>query len=514
MNRVVGNRRSEEELKNITIQQNKESYILDDQDNFKGSKEELEMMQNFERAYIDGRPLISDEEWDILKYKYNYQESLVAGSPSGRQWVKLEAPLPSINKAASIDDLKLYFSRFDDGQEFQVECKLDGLTANMHYIFDPYNYVYKFDYISSRGNGRYGLKLNRNALTGVKTNIPKTIPASIICDIINEYDPDSKIPASIEIRGEAVIPINDYTIAKYGETPVWRNIASGIFNRKIPANLNGLHEIYGPRCDLTEDYIEIEDKEIAKLYASLVDAPYSIRAKDKVFINHNSIKIKHNDGNEDINQFVDEYLDIVTYSITINGSNIDIPSLKNIPGIKYISDIQFRDGVNQDPVFMISDDPDKIWTDVCRFYGCNNNAERDYSMPRLRNLHEYALDGIVIKPVGSNNDTQGMSIRNNKNNPNKIVVPKYPEDQIAVKLLSERVKVHLDKIESTTTKLGNVTLSGLLDKPYLTESGAMVQSINLHNPEWLEANSWIREGNDYYLVMAMDIIPQLMPIDF
>ena len=88
----------------------------------------------------------------------------------------------------------------------------------------------------------------------------------------------------------------------------------------------------------------------------------------------------------------------------------------------------------------------------------------------------------MIKLAKSNADTQGLTIRNAKSNANKLVIPKYPLDQIACKLESEIVEVKLEKIESSTTGLNNVTYQGILDRGYRTESGAIVSKINLHNP--------------------------------
>ena len=51
----------------------------------------------------------------------------------------------------------------------------------------------------------------------------------------------------------------------------------------------------------------------------------------------------------------------------------------------------------------------------------------------------------------------------------------------------------------------------MLDRPYLTESGAVVSNINLHNPNWLMMNDWIHEGGEYEMVMSMDIITVLLP---
>ena len=132
-NRDIANRRSEDELEKIKIENNKTAFTLEEQKDFKGTSEQLEFMQNAERAYISGHPIMTDEEWDILKSKHNYKESLTSTSPSGRSWVKLDSPLPSLNKGGSLEDLNKFIDKFPKNQKFIVECKLDGLTANLKY---------------------------------------------------------------------------------------------------------------------------------------------------------------------------------------------------------------------------------------------------------------------------------------------------------------------------------------------------------------------------------------------
>lgn len=135
-NRNIANRRSEDELEKIKIANNKTAFTLEEQKDFKGTKEQLDFMQNAERAYISGHPIMTDEEWDLLKNKHNYKESLTSTSPSGRNWVKFQSPLPSLNKGGSLEDLDNFLETFPNGQKFIAECKLDGLTANLRYKRD------------------------------------------------------------------------------------------------------------------------------------------------------------------------------------------------------------------------------------------------------------------------------------------------------------------------------------------------------------------------------------------
>lgn len=532
--KTYGNRRSEEELMKLTIENQKQLYKLEEQPDFKGTPEQLEMMQAFERAYIDGYPKISDEEWEILKYKFNYKESLVATAPSGRTWVKLLAPLPSINKAATIEDIKAFCNKFP-GEEFIYEPKLDGVTANLRYVLDDFTNetCYKLDCITSRGNGRYGLKLNEYALSGVKLNgVPKYISINYIKKICGY------LPKYFEIRGEAVINKSEKNIKKYAkdhdinntiaEPIVWRSIVAGIFNRKVPANLEGVIKyLYNMTLDELirnkgfysyeeNDWIYVEDNiENARLIASLGNDNHKFLRTSSLYIRKDGlICIKHADG-EDYCFYDDgEELDIVTFSCTIDGVNKDIEELKDIPDLIFISNIiQYPENKPTD-FYGKTKNIDEIVSKICKFYGCNENGKRDYKINRYRNTHQYALDGIVIKLANTSKETQNLDIRNSKSNNNKLVIPKYPADQIACKFLSEVVWVTLKKIEKTETELGNVTCQGILDKPYQTESGAWVETINLHNERWLTENDWIKEGGTYPMVMAMDIIPTLMNPEF
>ena len=544
--RTTGNRRSNEELEKIKIDLNKLTFELEEQKNFKGTKEQLEMMQAFERAYIDGAPLISDEEWDILKTKHNYQESLTSTAPSGRTWVKMMAPLPSLEKAGNLEELIIFLDRFPEGTEFKAECKLDGLSANVRYkkfVENDGSIIYKLECITSRGNGRYGLKLNPYALSGVRTNWPEIIEGEYVEAILRDYTDDKnniELPEYFELRGEAVIPKNEHSYTKYGENSVWRNIASGMFNRKVPFNLIGLIDylyegketieslcgsdgyiifkpvIEGRKC-INPDVLE-KASLIASLFAGK-DSDKFLRGDEVRIDKDHKVTITHKNGNVWSGYDDGEELDIVFYSCSINGANIDTEKLEIIPDIKCVSEIEYQKNISPElanqikdiyKVYRITKDKDCLRQAIFDFYGTDKNGKRDLSLHRLRNLYEYAMDGVVFKPVNSNKETQGLEMRNHKNNAAKILIPKYPEDQIACKLLSEMVRVKLEKIEKNTTDLNNVTCSGILDKPYLTESGAMVERINLHNPEWLEQNSWIEEGKEYWMILSMDIIPVLL----
>ena len=123
---------------------------------------------------------------------------------------------------------------------------------------------------------------------------------------------------------------------------------------------------------------------------------------------------------------------------------------------------------------------------------------------------KFPMDGIVIKPIGSNTESQNMEPYEKAG---KIIVPKYPKDQIAVKLPTDASRTKILKINYKTTKLGNITVSADII-PTKVEGGAVVSNVNLHNPDWLKApeNQWIKEGVEAELRMAYDIIPILSEV--
>lgn len=599
--RPVGNRRSEDELENLKILNNKTAFTLDKQENFIGTEKQLEVMQNMERAYISGAPLVSDEEWDLLKTKHNYKETLTSVSPSGRNWVKFFSPLPSLDKAGNMEELEMFLNKFKENQDFITEVKLDGLTSNLRYKLLKDKDIYSLESISSRGNGNYGLELNPYALSGVIVNFPYEIDADLINNFLRlsptfNNGERKLLPEYFEIRGEAVIPKNKHSFEKYGKDAVWRNIASGMFNRKVPFNLDGVIQ-YITNGEYNLDYFcHKDDKDYhssfyegvykqslkpefrgrkcltpdlynnCKLIWSLFEGneekyPEYVPFKrgDELIVKSNGfIELRHNDGTSIEYRSDYEELDIIMYSLSYDNSNIDLmdycsnihsgfrfdsdyfkglkdgefekdwsTSISQLHrmGFKTISDVELQEDLrkelkekfNAKKTFRIlennkiDDVTQEIKNIVNEFYGVDGKTnKRDKNLPRLRNMYEYACDGVVIKPIGSNKQTQNVNLRNSKNNPNKILQPKYPEDQIAVKLLSEIVRVKLAKIERNETELGNITCSGILDKEYRTESGALVSRINLHNPEWLENNSWIKEGKEYDMILSMDIIPVLL----
>ena len=549
MSKEFGNRRSEEELKRVTDELNALSYQLEEQSDFKGTPEQLKMMQAAERRYIDGYPIMSDEEWDTLKRQWNYHESLTSVAPSGRTWVRLQSPLPSMEKASTLNEIRDFLSKWPKGTEFLYELKLDGLTANLVYskTTDSNGEVqYMLEHITSRGNGRYGLKLWDGALLGVKLRgVPQCIHWKYVALVCN-----GELPERFETRGEALIEKNEQSVSRYmpqfepgqelvkGLEPiVWRSVVSGIFNRKVPQNIPGLcqylygktfHELWKDakyHAEVGEDAIEITEIADARLFASLTQDEERFGRQDRLWVlgDGRTLFVQHAaTGNSYCETTYEEAVTVVSYSASVNGVNLDTDMLRHVEGLVYVDQVKYASNLEMaerheyndlTPFCGCTSDAEEIVKMARIFYGVDESGKRDQSMPRYRNMHQFSIDGIVVKLKNSTEETQGLTVRNSKSNRSKLVIPKYPLDAIALKLQSEVTVVKLARIERNETDLKNVTIQGVLDKAYQTESGAWVERINLHNPHWLELNNYIHEGGVYRMVLAMDIIPVLLPPD-
>ena len=569
MTRTVGNRYSEEEARKIDMEDLKASYTLIDQDDFKGSQEELKYLQYAERRYFDSRPIMSDEEFDILKHKHNYKETLESVTPSGRNIVKLLAPLVSLDKAGNYEETHAFLDKIGEGEKI-VEVKLDGLCGNVIYTLNTEDYeepTYTMETISSRGP-IFGMEFNKEAFYGVNTNIPKELPA----ELVNVKDENGNYVERIELRGELVIPITEETLERYKKVddltgeyvePVWRSIASGMTTRKVPNNLPGLLRYWQEQEPVVEGQnnitmtnvgFEAGNPTVARSFYSLIPEeqimneetgkPYRFGRTWKLKVNAFSEKMIVTTASDEVifevsTDGMQEYLDCIFYSMAVDGANLDVPIHKDKPGsfkrlvesglISHVSNIPFREDKLDEvkgykPTYRLTSDENEIIQAVLDFYGNEEVLDhegkpvwqRNSNLPRLRNLYKYAMDGVVIKPANSSRDSQKLDKRIGRNG--KVVVPHDPSDQVAVKLRSEVVSVMIKEFEYTTTKLGNVTITAILDNSYRCESGSYVNRVNCHNPNWMELNSWIKKAQEKQirldLVMSMDIIPVFLKPDW
>lgn len=474
--------RSKEELEVIQALDLEDKFRLKEQKTFKGNAEMLARMQYMERMYRIGKPVISDEEWDKLVSQTGYEESLdEITSPNGRTWLKFQTPLLSLKKITTYDELEDYVSKFPENQKFIVEPKLDGLTFNAVYEFDG-NDMYKLSAISSRGDGLNGLILHKDALAEVcRVGLP---------DFLYINGGEKKYGNRFEIRGEAVVDRNDF------KGLVLRSVIAGIFNRKIPSSkkymINNFSQencklwgvIGGQRSKYRE--AKIEDGNI-----------YRFNFYDKQWEKYET---------EDMRD--EETVYFVSFGISTENGNIDdYEEISSICGLYGFQDIEDE---NIQKMFDIVDSSEKIKEIVDFAYGCKD-SKRDMNMPRIKNQCKFAIDGIVIKPVGSNKDTQ-KSEPVYKNG--KIIVPHDPADQVAIKLQGEKYKTRIKKINYMETEIGNYTCNAEIE-PVIVETGALVRNVSLNNQDWLKLpeNQWIKEGVECWVTVLNDVRPYIMPME-
>ena len=529
-------RQSIEDLEASKKANRAEKFRLVDQPDFKGSDELLIQMQDWERLYREGKPAISDEEWDSLVKENDYIESLDGMlSPNGRRWIKLSAPLGSLNKRYTYEEAEAFIDKMVSiGKDrFIVEPKFDGLTFSMFFAKQDDGSYERFA-ISSRGDGLQGLELFPDAMYGIKAKgLPDSIDAET-CKFLEEND--CAMDGIIEIRGEAVINRKIYSVAgtdKGYNDIVARSIAAGMFNRKWPLNepyfikqyfavedekemvkflnlwgLVGRGKPYAEIKVLSPEELEVFEEEndilsfeeTANTYDGYEQKdPSSYKVLGKLAGDGSWYDLSNADASHK-GKIKDEYLDFIAFSIASKNGNIDNPDiLYKVKGLLCVGDISDFAGV-----YAYGADKDSTLKSIDTFYGTEKGV-RKYDLVRVKKYAAYAADGVVIKPIDSDTASQAMEPYHKPNG--QIVVPKYPADQLAVKLETDPVTTKILKIIQKETNLKNKTVSAEI-VPTLVESGAIVKTVNLHNPNYLELNKdWIYEGAEVDLIMSGDIIP-------
>ena len=534
----TGIRRSNDELEKFKRDKLANKFVLREQPDFKGDNETLEYMQFCERMYMIGKPVISDTEWDEMVKNSGYIESLgIVESVSGRRYTTIKAPLVSLKKCCTYEDIKKFYEKYKD-HEFLVEPKFDGLTFNATYR-KKNDDVYYLDSVGTRGDGLNSMLINENALYGVVTDgLPYLIDlkrvknevrdSNYYSSIIDEIDSDEYF----QIRGEAFVRKDVYSSKKetYWNDIVPRSIAAGIFNRKEPKNYSYFVKLANENIfKLTKDP-DVSEKDIMKATNKLMykfdfdtkNFNYVLEfndggVADKVICLAKNGKVETHDlsGIKFQERFKLESMDFVTFSFASGKyGNIDDPEFLEILNkynyslrtIKYYSENYFDEMFNNKVSTL-----KEICDIIDRFYGAEN-FERDYKKFRFKSNTEIPVDGIVLKIVDSNNTTQGLTPRRKSNG--EYVVPHHPVDQIAIKLPTDPVKTRINKIVYKETNLGNTTVSCEVE-PVIAEGGTLVKNVNLHNPKWLalDENKWIKEGVECYLRLSQDIIPIISPIE-
>lgn len=472
-----------------------EKYKLkftNEQINFTGTDEQLLFLFQAEEAYGFGVPIISDYEFDELAKETGYEQSLRdPKSSSGRNWVKMAAPLVSLRKVNSVSDLKEFLDGFQDGTQFYIEPKLDGMTFNAVYKREGNKLVLK--HITSRGDGRLGLELHAEGLKGAETpGLPKVIDDKWVNNIPGLENENGEF----SIRGEAIIMKGN----PLHEGKLLRSVAAGMMNRKVPYMSSYVEEWinkYSDELFIQHETVPVDiSPVIAKGDGCAIDrkAQYSIYANDD-----DEITILENDKeNFELSEalYRKNTLTFVTFSIANNGANTPSRAILEMladAGIITISSFAKLAGRHVGSK-AIAGKNCASRSEVLEFVSLATPRHNDWPFP---------IDGLVIKPVHTSMETQGLTASVKFG---KVVYPHHPKDQIAYKFPPKKIQVKIVKIHLTTTSLDNVTCSAELDKTYKMPNGLLVSRVNIYNENWLAANPWIYEGATVHMHLSNDVI--------
>lgn len=176
--------------------------------------------------YSEDNPIISDKEWDALYDELLRLEKetgiVLPNSPSHRvggeilsgfQKHEHIAPLYSLEKVQSKEELSAWFQKQDKGIEYSLEYKFDGLSLNLTY---ENGYLIE---ASTRGNGKIGESVIAQAKT--IRDIPLSVPYK----------------GKFEIQGECIMKISVFdeynkTASEILKNP--RNAAAGAIRNLDP----------------------------------------------------------------------------------------------------------------------------------------------------------------------------------------------------------------------------------------------------------------------------------------
>lgn len=194
----------------------------------------IDQLKKYDLAYEQGKPLISDTEFDNLYFEakeYNKQNNLnnkyfnqtLPDSLITNNKIHHPYNILSLAKSKTDDEIMNFINKWSTNKNdlyytdsFLLERKEDGLTVVL-YFNDPH--MNKKFMAITRGGGHEGQDITNKALNFTNINLPK-----IINKIGNQH---------LVVRGEAMIDDADFDkINKNGQFMNSRNAASGTLNTK------------------------------------------------------------------------------------------------------------------------------------------------------------------------------------------------------------------------------------------------------------------------------------------
>jgi DNA ligase (NAD+) len=162
------------------------------------------------RYHVLNDPVVPDEEYDrlfreLVQLENEYPELASVDSPTRRvgaepqekfEKVQHRSPMLSLANAFGDDELRAFYRRIRnllkiDAIDFVTELKIDGLAVALTYEDGV------FVRGATRGNGIVGENITANLRT------IRSLPLKL-------HRGDSRVPRSVEIRGEAYLPISSF----------------------------------------------------------------------------------------------------------------------------------------------------------------------------------------------------------------------------------------------------------------------------------------------------------------
>jgi len=178
------------------------------------------LITSYTKAYYEGRPLVSDREFDELQDELRSLDPThpllnAVGASVGINKIAHEFPMLSCAKVKTQEDLLKWVKGLEVDSAFVVEPKIDGLSATLVYVGGV------LVSIATRGDGKIGQNIAhlKNAIRGICLTIP--------------------VKNRIEIRGELYLPKGTNVSGPL------RNACVGLVNRKDPAEEQNLITFVG-----------------------------------------------------------------------------------------------------------------------------------------------------------------------------------------------------------------------------------------------------------------------------
>lgn len=256
---------------------NQESDLTDAIELFNGKSLDditLDDVEEMKKAYYEGEPIVSDEEYDeVIQKKFDGKDPTLGYDVSKSDGLRFEVKKHEIrmkgqDKVLSFEEYKNWVKELEDfynkDLEFLVQWKLDGLSLALNYE----NGQLKEALL--RGDGAQGEDIIKSAslFKGVKKLIPYR---------------DSKV----SVRGEIVLTQEDFEKIPLEKKANRRNVASGVARRIDPELAHYLSFVaWGVEGDVEFDTEAEKVKFLNELGFNVVKTIKSSQLTEEVYLHY------------------------------------------------------------------------------------------------------------------------------------------------------------------------------------------------------------------------------------